>query len=555
MTHPSSIDTVAAESSEEPSAPAWWQTGVIYQIYPRSFRDTTGNGVGDLQGIVDRLDYLNGDGAEPLGIDAIWISPFFPSPMADFGYDVADYCDIDPLFGDLAALDRLVAEAHARDIRVIVDYVPNHTSDQHPWFGESRRGRTSSKRDWYIWRQPGPDGGPPNNWGSAFGGQAWTLDTTTDQYYLHQFLAAQPELNWRNPEVEQAMFDVIRFWLDRGVDGLRMDVIGMISKDENLPNNPTNLDAPPDLPEADIFGRQVHRFNEDQDDVHYILKRMRRVFDGYDDRCAIGELGYSLERWVRYYGTDGDELHLPFNFRLMEQTWHASAIRGSVEALEAALPPGAWPNYVLGNHDAPRIASRIGAAQARIAAMLLLTLRGTPTLFQGDELGLENGVIPPGRHQDPQVLRLGSARSRDPARTPMQWNACPHAGFSTTEPWLPISSDYRSRNVANQLEDPSSMLSLYQHLLRYRRSTRALTVGGYETVPNGHDDCFAFRRSHPAGEILIALNFTGEKRRLSILDDRQASIALSTHLDRVGSVELNDFMLRPHEGTIVEVGP
>ncbi|MCK4727201.1 MAG: alpha-glucosidase, partial [Anaerolineales bacterium] len=411
----------------------WWQRGVVYQIYPRSFKDTTGNGVGDLQGILDRLDYLNDGTRRSLGVDAIWISPFYPSPMADFGYDVSNYCEVNSLFGDLATFDRLVAAAHQRGIRVIVDYVPNHTSDQHPWFLESRSSRLNPKRGWYIWRDPKPNGSLPNNWGSAFGDPAWEWDETTGQYYFHQFLKEQPDLNWRNPDVQAAMLDVLRFWLERGVDGFRMDVVGMIIKDSEMRDNPPNPDAPPDLSPNDIFSRQLNIYNQDQDEVHQIMRNFRVLFDQYEQRCAIGELWYDMPRWVKYYGDQDNELHLPFNFRLLHLPWEAPAIRRSVDELEAALPDFAWPNYVLGNHDRSRLASRIGAAQARVAAMLLLTLRGTTTLYYGDELGLRNGVIPAEKIQDPQGLRLGAGRNRDIARTPMQWDGSLQAGFSAWE--------------------------------------------------------------------------------------------------------------------------
>ncbi|MEJ5224193.1 MAG: alpha-amylase family glycosyl hydrolase, partial [Anaerolineales bacterium] len=373
----------------------WWQIGVVYQVYPRSFKDTNADGIGDLNGIIEKLDYLH-----DLGIQAIWLSPFYPSPMADFGYDVADYCNVDPLFGTLDDFDRLVAGAHQRGIKIIIDWVPNHTSDQHPWFRESRASRDNPKRDWYIWRDARPDGSLPNNWGSFFGGPAWTFDPLTGQYYLHQFVKEQPDLNWRNPQVRAAMYDTLRFWLRRGVDGFRMDVIGLIIKDKDLRDNPLNPHADPNLPPNDLHGRLIHRYNMDQDEVHPILREIRAVLDEFDDRCAIGELWGEYDRWVRYYGQHGEELHLPFNFRLMWEPWQAAAMRRSVDAMEAALPPFAWPNYVLGNHDQPRLATRFGGqAQARLAAMMLLTLRGTPTLYYGDELGMENGVIPPEKIQ------------------------------------------------------------------------------------------------------------------------------------------------------------
>ena len=541
----------SAQTSKADEEQPWWQTAVVYQIYPRSFHDGNDDGVGDLAGIMDKLDYLAGVEGESLGIDAIWISPFFTSPMADFGYDVADYRDVDPVFGDLEDFDRLVDAAHLRGIRVIIDYVPNHSSDQHLWFVDSRSSRESEKRDWYIWRDAQSDGSLPNNWGSPFGGPAWTLDATTGQYYLHQFLPEQPELNWRNPQVELAMSDVLRFWLDRGVDGFRMDVIGMILKDADLRDNPNDPEAPADLPDNDLFGRQTHLYNEDQDGVHDVLRRMRLVLDEYDDVCGIGELGYSLERWVRYYG-DNDELHLPFNFRLMEQPWDAGAIRDSVEALEAALPQGAWPTFVLGTHDAPRLASRVGPPQARIAAMLLLTLRGTPTLYQGDELGMVNGAIPVDRLRDPQGLRLGPERSRDPGRTPMQWNSEPFAGFSSVEPWLPVNQDYRVDNIAVGSGEPSSVLNLYRALLRLRSANSALQSGSFETFPTP-DGCFAYWRRHLDSVLLVALNFTSDPIEVD-LHSAQGSVVSSTYMDRRGS-ESESLNLRPDEGIILEVDP
>ncbi|MCX7683103.1 MAG: alpha-amylase family glycosyl hydrolase [Anaerolineae bacterium] len=534
----------------------WWQRGVVYQIYPRSFKDTTGNGVGDLQGIIEQLSYLNDGTPRSLGVDAIWLSPFYPSPMADFGYDVSDYCNVDPLFGDLATFDRLVEEAHRRGIKVIIDWVPNHTSDQHPWFLESRSSRDNPKRDWYIWRDPRPDGSPPNNWGSFFGGPAWTFDEHTGQYYLHQFVKEQPELNWRNPEVRAAMLDVLRFWLDRGVDGFRMDVIGLLIKDAELRDNPPDPNAPPDLPPNDIFGRQLHIYNWDQDEVHEVIREIRRVLDEYDDRCGIGEVWGELPRWIKYYGENGDELHLPFNFRLLWLPWQARAMRRSVDELEAALPGFAWPNYVLGNHDQPRLASRFGGeAQARAAALMLLTLRGTPTLYYGDELGMENGVIPPEKVQDPQGINLGVERTRDVARTPMQWNAGPNAGFcpAGVEPWLPVSADYATRNVAVQSEQPRSILNLYRKLLWYRRHSPALYGGSYRSLDVEHEDCFVYLREAGDERRLIALHFGSTPCHISIPGEQSGMVAISTYLDREGREDLSRLELRPYEGLLIEV--
>jgi alpha-glucosidase len=544
-----------------PANAQWWQTAVIYQIYPRSFKDTSGNGIGDLEGIISKLDYLNGgsnsemrDGVPTsLGIDAIWLSPFFSSPMADFGYDVANYVDIDPLFGNLPIFDLLVSEIHKRGMKIIIDYVPNHSSDRHEWFRESRSSLDNPKRNWYIWRDPKPNGALPNNWGSAFGGPAWTLDEGTGQYYLHQFLQEQPELNWREPAVREAMFDVLRFWLDRGVDGFRMDVVGMLIKDSELRDNPTDPSADPDLPVDDIYNRQIHTYNQDQDEVHEIIREFRVLFDQYENRCAIGEVWYRLPRWIKYYGEDGNGLHLPFNFRLMDLPWDADEFRRSVEEMEGALPSFAWPNYVLGSHDAPRLASRIGARQARAAAMLLLTLRGTPTLYYGDELGMTDGIIPPESIQDPQGRRLGEARNRDRGRTPMQWDSSPQAGFSSVEPWLPTAANKNTINAATQSEDPSSMLSLYRRLIAYRRRSPALLVGSYRTMNIRQEGCYAYLREHPDGSCLIALNFKDQALSLTVPGIENGELALSTHLDRQGPLSLSKLTLRSHEGLIIEV--
>lgn len=539
--------------AQEEQSLRWWQGAVVYQIYPRSFKDSNDDGVGDLEGVIQKLDYLNDGTANSLGVDAIWLSPFQRSPMADFGYDVSDYCDVDPLFGTLETFDRLVAEAHRRGIKIIIDYVPNHTSDQHPWFIESRSSLDNPKRDWYIWRDPKPDGSLPNNWGSFFGGPAWTLDKKTGQYYLHQFVPQQPELNWRNPEVVEAMMDVLRFWMKRGVDGFRMDVIGLLIKDAELRDNPPNPNARLDLPENDIFGRQLHVYSEDQDEVHSIIKVIRSTLDEFEDRVGIGELWGPLDRWVRYYGEFGDELHLPFNFRLMWQPWSAVAMRECVAEMENALPAFAWPNYVLGNHDQQRLATRFGGqAQARLAGMMLLTLRGTPTIYYGDELGLENGVIPPEKIQDPQGINLGPERTRDVARTPMQWDASEYAGFSNVEPWLPVSADYQVRNVEAMSRLPQSMLSFYRKLLWMRHNSLALTGGKYRALPvNG--DLYAYTREGDGERKLIALNFSGEPLRLPSSIEGAGQVALSTHLDREGSVVLAGLELRPYEGIIVDL--
>ncbi len=530
----------------------WWRYGIVYQIYPRSFKDSNGDGIGDLQGIIDKLDYLYDGTPQSLGVDAIWISPIFPSPMADFGYDVTDYCNVDPMFGDLATLDELVTQAHRRGIKVILDYVPNHTSNQHPWFLESRSSRDNPKRDWYIWKDAKPDGSPPNNWGAVFGGPAWTWDEKTGQYYMHQFLVEQPELNWRNQEVKKAMLDVLRFWLERGIDGFRMDVVGMIFKDPQFRDNPPNpeVDASK-LPANDLFGRQLHIYTEDLDEVQDVIREFHQLLDEYGDRCAIGEIWFPPKRWARYFGEHGDGLQLPFNFQLLFAPWKPEAIRKSVEDLEAAVPEFGWPNYVLGNHDYPRLASRVGPPQARVAAMLLLTLRGTPTWYYGDEIGMQNGVIPADRIQDPQGRNLGPERNRDMYRTPMQWNAEPFAGFSKVEPWLPVSADYPERNVSAQSQAAGSHLDFVRRLLWLRRQTPALHRGEYRSVDGGNENCYVFQRSLDNHSYVIALNFSNQPQQVRVPANVDGNVVLSTYLDLEGPCSLTPLQLRPNEGLII----
>jgi len=530
-----------------PDPHLWWQRGVIYQIYPRSFMDSNDDGVGDLPGIVGRLDYL-----QWLGIDAIWISPIFPSPMADFGYDVSDYTDIHPLFGTLADFDVLLTEAHRRGLKVILDYVPNHTSDRHPWFIESRSSRHNPRRDWYIWHDPAPDGGPPNNWRSVFGGSAWEWDATTGQYYYHAYLREQADLNWRNAEVRGAMLDVLRFWLDRGVDGFRVDALRQLIKDEQLRDNPPN---PAYEPRQGPYHALLPLYTADRPEVLDMIALMRRIVDHYRERLLIGELYLPIERLVAYYGVNGTGVHLPFNFHLILVPWNAPRIEALIAAYEAALPPDGWPNWVLGNHDQPRLASRIGLVQARVAAMLLLTLRGTPTLYYGDEIGMRNVVIPPELVQDPWEKNVpGLGLGRDPERTPMQWDGNLNAGFTAGTPWLPVAADYRTVNVAVQRDDPTSLLTLYRRLIALRRATPALAVGTYTPIA-ACSDVLAYVRTYAGQPRLIALNLGSEPQRFEPQQMAvQGRIVLSTHLDRVDEAVCSAIDLRGDEGVIVLLG-
>ena len=521
---------------------AWWQRGVIYQVYPRSFQDSNGDGVGDLKGISLRLEHL-----VDLGIDAIWISPIFPSPMRDFGYDVSDYRAIHPLFGSLADFDELLESAHARDIKVILDFVPNHTSDEHPWFRESRSSKLHPKRDWYVWRDAKPDGSPPNNWESEFGGPAWTFDEITSQYYYHAYLKQQPDLNWRNPEVERAMCEVLRFWFDRGVDGFRVDAIHHLHEDEQDRDNPPDPNWRPGMKPNK---RWVQIRTVDQPGVHASIRSMRSVADAYSNRVMIGEAYLPIDQLMAYYGADLSGFHLPFNFHLISTDWKPQAVASLIETYEAALPAGGWPNWVLGNHDRTRVATRVGRAQARVAAMLLLTLRGTPTIYQGEEIGMVDTSIPPHLVQDPLERNVpGFNLGRDPVRTPMPWNPEINGGFTSGEPWLPLNADADVLNVSNQAEDPRSVLSLYRALIRLRRDNDVLSIGDLRLL-TATEHVLIYERRLESQRVVVALNMTDQARSLRF-QSGASEILLSTYLDDHFLSNADEIHLRADEGLIV----
>ena len=481
----------------------WWQRAVIYQIYPRSFADASGDGVGDLLGIRQHLDHLTW-----LGVDGLWTSPIYPSPMADFGYDVANYTDVDPVFGSLEEFDALVDAAHRRDLRVLLDWVPNHTSDRHPWFMASRGSRDNPYRDWYVWRDE------PNNWRQAFrDGPAWTLDQRTGQYYLHHFLPQQPDLNWNNPAVRSAMHDVLRFWLDRGVDGFRADVVHLIGKDAAL------LDDPHD--------REGSRVGWHHDPLtHRWLREIRAVLDSYDgDRVVVGEVNLSDPHEILAH-TGTDQLHLAFNFNLLWAPWSATAFRDEIAAIEAtAGDTGTWPTLVLSNHDVSRHRTRYGGDEhrARVAAVVLLTLRGTPFLYAGEELGLEDAVIPPGRVVDPG--------GRDPARAPIPWHGGTGHGWGG-EPWLPWPPEPSTRNADSQRRDQDSIAALYRRLLRTRRAEPALHGGGLE-LRDAPEGVLAYDRHGETGPRRVLANFTDAPVRVP--GDGAWTVLVATRRRREGS--------------------
>ena len=510
-----------------PREPAWWQRGAIYQIYPRSFADADGDGIGDLAGITAHLDHL-----EAMAVEAIWLSPFFTSPMADFGYDVSDYCDVDPVFGTLADFDALVAACHARGIRVVIDWVPNHTSDRHPWFAESRSSRASPKRDWYVWRDPAPGGGPPNDWVSQFEacGAAWTLDAAGGQYYLHSFMPEQPDLNWENPEVAAAMHDTLRFWLDRGVDGFRLDAIHKIAKDPLLRDH---VGAP-------------RRHDEDWDTIHERLRGIRRVVDEYDDRMIVGEVALQdLHRIVGYLES-GDQLHLAHNFVWAELPWDADAFRTSIADFDALADDTAWPAWFLSNHDLPRVRERFGAhglgeARARAVMVMLYALHGTPFVYQGEELALPHAEIPPDRVVD--------VDGRDPVRSPIPWAPGPGAGFSAGEPWLPLVAGADALSVQAQAADPRSMLALVRRLGGLRRGSAVLQVGAQRLLDAGAD-LLAWERTLGGETLVAAVNFAAGAGRRS--GWRPGALVLSSDPDRA---DLGDATLAAGEAVLFRPAP
>lgn len=533
---------------------SWWKHEIIYQVYPRSFQDSNGDGVGDLRGVISRLDYL-----ASLGIGTIWITPIYPSPMCDFGYDISNYEGIHPLFGTMKDFDELLEQVHLRGMRLLLDLVPNHTSDQHPWFIESRSSRDNPKRDWYLWHDGGPKEqpssppSPPNNWRAAFGGSAWEWDEKTRQYYYHAFLKEQPDLNWRNPEVQTAMFDMMRFWLKKGVDGFRIDVLWHLIKDEQFRDNPINPDYQPYMATCDEL---LAVYSTDQFEVHDIVKKMRAVLDEFGDRIMIGEIYLPISKLVTYYGRDNNGVQLPFNFQLITLPWSSQKISAAILEYEAALPPGGWPNWVLGNHDQPRIASRVGLHQARVAAVLLLTLRGTPTIYYGDEIGMRDVPIPREEVQDPQGLNMPDKNlSRDPARTPMQWSdENQYAGFSKEKPWLRVDRGFKTRNVKAEEYDPDSMLSLYRKLIRLRNNEPSLRLGEYHPLYADHQLISYIRKVEDSDAFMIVLNLTSRVVYFRYGDVKfKGIIEVSTEPEIEGLEVCDAFTLSGDEAVVVRL--
>ena len=568
--------------------PQWWQTAVFYQIYPRSFANSTGDGVGDLGGIIDKLDYLR-----DLGIDALWLSPLYPSPLYDCGYDVADYTGIAPEYGTMDDFRRFLEEAHDRDIRVILDLVLNHTSHEHPWFRASRVSRDHPKRDWYVWHDPAPDGGPPNNWSASFGGPAWEYDALTGQYYYHFFLKEQPDLNWRNPEVKRAVFDEVRTWLDIGVDGFRLDAIDTIFEHPDMPDHEADYTQDELIqafkeagfnranPELMKQWQKMFEYQVRQPGIHQLFKDLRALIDEYDDRMLVGETSDPA-----YYGEGDDELHLAFNFPLMRtDRLTPEWIRQNQQMRLTALPEGAWPCNTLGNHDVSRVYSHFSDGEhddelARLSLALMLTLRGTPFLYNGEEIGMTDYLLEDiTDFQDlvgmwfyhllrdvaglpaEQAVLAANQRGRDKCRTPVQWANAPHGGFCPpdVEPWLPVNPNYaKGINVADQVDDPDSMLNFYRTMLAARKDTPALILGDYKALHEDAEDYLAFLRTTEDQTCLVVLNYSDEAHTLSfdldayVADASLASLIVSNR-DRPATADPTDLAIAPFEIYIAEV--
>ena len=542
-----------ASSSSVQSSPnlSWWQTTVIYQCYPRSFQDSDGDGNGDLQGIKSQLDYL-----VDIGIGAVWFNPIYPSPLKDNGYDISNYTDINPLYGNLEDFKSLLEDIHERSLRVILDFVPNHSSEEHAWFKESRSSHDNSKRDWYIWAD-GRDDGPPNNWISVFGGSAWTYDNLTQQYYFHQFGYFQPDLNYRNPEVQEAMKDVLRFWLDLGVDGFRVDAVAFLLEDPKLMNESRKPaftgNCTTNISSSDCYNSLIHNLTTSYDGIHEIIQSWRQVLDSYskpgEERFMVGEVYGTVSEVVTYYGKHDNEFNIPFNFILLENSnWVGTEVATLVAEWLDSIPEGVWSNWVLGNHDSPRISSKAGVYLARALNVLLMTLPGTPTTYYGEEILMTDVYV-----------RNVSTEERDKARTPMQWNTSANSGFTgpASTPWLPVATNYTVYNVEVENRDSLSSLSLYKKLTALRSNYSALQYTGYRHVYNS-TEIFAYLRCHNSSQLLIVINFSAEQTSVDLSGDvtlKEPTVLLSSTLNRTGDVvDLGKLELSGGEAVIIE-GP
>ncbi len=527
----------------------WWRDGVIYQIYPRSFLDTNADGIGDLPGIIQKLDYL-----KELGVDALWLSPIYPSPDVDYGYDVSDYKAIAPQYGTMQDFETLLTQAHKRNVRIILDLVLNHTSDQHPWFIESKSSRDNRYRDYYIWKDPKKNGAPPNNWLSVFGGSGWEFDAHTGQYYFHHFFKEQPDLNWRNPTVRKELIDVFRFWLDKGVDGFRLDVFSAYFKDADFRDNPKKLIG------LRKYDRMIHLYDADRPEMLPLLQEIRALLNRYPERYAVGET--FIATFSKAAGYCGDDLlHAAFSFdKFMNGRWKAKRFLRAIQKWESALEGKCWPNYVLNNHDVKRSATRFGQGEdderLKVAITLLLTLRGTPFLYYGEEIGMRESRFKKSEILDPVgKFYYPFYKGRDGCRTPMQWDASEHAGFSTVKPWLPVHPDYLERNVSAQQKDDRSLLAFYKKLMNLRKRHAALMQGDFSLAPHCPANTLIYFRSAAGERLMIALNFDGRSKKIALpaQDANQYELLLSSMEGKLQRVAGDDYLLSGNEAAIFAI--
>lgn len=531
-----------------------FQNAVIYEIYIRSFYDSNGDGVGDIKGIIDHLDYLGGSDWG-LGVNTLWLTPFYKSPMADFGYDVSDYCEVDPIFGSLDDFKKLVHKAHQHNMKVLVDFIPNHTSDQHAWFQSSKSSRDNPKRSWYIWSDPKADGSPPNNWKNIFGGSAWEWDAITEQYYLHSFLAQQPDLNWSNPEVQAAMKQVLVFWSELGVDGFRVDAVEWMSKDPSLADDPLDPEYSPDK-NPNSYHSLLHHHSKRGPDLSEFMKIISETVHSYPDQLLIFEAHphywNDTRAYTTFYRNVNSPLTAPFNLEALSSSWQAESFSKFIDGFQEALDDIDVPIYAFGNHDCSRLASRVGPGAAPTAAMLLLTLPGIPVIYYGDELGMTDSTIPQDKLQDQfEKNNPGVGIGRDPERVPLPWTNGPNAGFSSGTPWLPIEENYQDHSIETQLADETSLFNLYRQLLQLRDKLQLFQSGSYQSF-DIHPDVFCYKRANTEHSCVVILNFSDQAIQVSN-DLLKGQVILSTYQDnRVSQVD-GSAELRPHEGLIIQV--
>ena len=526
----------------------WWKHGVIYHIYPRSFCDSNDDGIGDINGIICKLDYL-----KQLGVDAIWLSPIYKSPNIDFGYDVSDYRAINPEYGNLEDFKNLIEIAHSKNIKIIMDMIMNHTSNQHPWFIESSSSSDNPKRDWYIWKSD-KKGKVPNNWKSSFGNSAWQFDVKTKEYYLHSFFKEQPDLNWRNKEMLKAFFKEIKFWLEMGVDGFRLDVINMIIKDKKYRNNPLNINIP---------FLQEHKYSRNRPKSHQIVKKLRKLVDKYNDKVLIGEIYVmppgNAELSASYLSDGENGIHLAFDFSMIFQKWNAGNIYKCIKKWNASISEDGWLCNVLSNHDLKRSINRTffrlhQIEKAKIEAVLLLTLKGTPFVYYGEEIGMKNTQIPYQHIKDPLGKRFWPLyNGRDGARTPMQWNNDVFAGFSSVTPWLPVNKDYKETNVFNQAKDPHSIFNLYHKLIQLRKEYPSLAKGNFIPVEKGKEGILVYSRTYEDETLTIVLNFTSRKRNIKLKGNGKYEILFSTNNLNEDNSANNEIAISPYEARIYKL--